>query len=599
MSEGDAVAAHDEASWDAEFDFVVAGSGGGGMTAALAADDSGASVLVLEKQALIGGSTCMSGGVVWIPNNPLMQRGGVADSYDDAMTHFEAVVGDVGPASSKERRDAFLTAGPEMVEFLERCGLQFARCDGYSDYYSNLPGGKDIGRAIEPMPWNGKALGSWLPKLQPGLAQSVGLSVMTNESRSLSHYNRSPHCFAVAARVVIRTYGAKARRQALLTNGASLIGQMLRAALDRNIPVWTEAPLDDLVVEDGRVVGVRTVRDGKPVAIRARHGVLISAGGFAHNPEMREEYSGDQPNKARWSIANPGDTGEALLTAMRLGAATDLMDEAWWLPNPRTGRFGQSTLDQARQRPRTMMVDAAGNRFVNESNSYMEVGKAMYARDKSSKAVPAWLIFDDRYRKRYAHQRSQPGHFPKKLLQSGNLKQAWTLADLANMCGIDPDRAGGDRRALQRARPRRRRPRLRARRVRLQPVARRSATRAAPVSRAARRGALLRGADAAVRHRHVRRTGHRRGRPRARRLGCADRRPVRDREQHGDGDGPALPRPRRQHRQQHGVRLPRRPPGSGRSSGRGSGRGNALIRSGSGSAPRWGMRYGGTLLLQP
>jgi 3-oxosteroid 1-dehydrogenase len=166
--------------------------------------------------------------------------------------------------------------------------------------------------------------------------------------------------------------------------------------------------------------------------------VLISAGGFAHNPEMREEYSGDQPNKARWSIANPGDTGEALLTAMRLGAATDLMDEAWWLPNPRTGRFGQSTLDQARQRPRTMMVDAAGNRFVNESNSYMEVGKAMYARDKSSKAVPAWLIFDDRYRKRYAHQRSQPGHFPKKLLQSGNLKQAWTLADLANMCGIDP-----------------------------------------------------------------------------------------------------------------------------------------------------------------
>ncbi len=122
---------------------------------------------------------------------------------------------------------------------------------------------------------------------------------MTNESRSLSHYNRSVRCFAVAARVVIRTYGAKARRQALLTNGASLIGQMLRAALDRGIPVWTEAPLDDLVVEDGRVVGVRTVRDGKPVAVRARHGVLISAGGFAHNPEMREEYSGDQPNQAQ------------------------------------------------------------------------------------------------------------------------------------------------------------------------------------------------------------------------------------------------------------------------------------------------------------
>ena len=94
---------------------------------------------------------------------------------------------------------------------------------------------------------------------------------------------------------------------------------------------------------------------------------------------------------------------------MRLGAKTDLMDEAWWLPSPRTGRFGQSTLDQARQRPRTIYVDAAGRRFVNESNSYMEVGKEMYARNKTSRAVPCWLIFDDRYRKRYAHQRSSPG----------------------------------------------------------------------------------------------------------------------------------------------------------------------------------------------
>ena len=122
---------------------------------------------------------------------------------------------------------------------------------------------------------------------------------------------------------------------------------------------------------------------------------------------------------------------------MRLGAKVDLMDEAWWLPSPRTGRFGQSTLDQARQRPRTIYVDAAGHRFVNESNSYMEVGKEMYARDKTSRAVPCWLIFDDRYRKRYAHLRSRPGRFPRSLLESGMLKQAWTLNDLARVCEID------------------------------------------------------------------------------------------------------------------------------------------------------------------
>jgi 3-oxosteroid 1-dehydrogenase len=428
-----------EVAEETNVDFVIAGSGGGGLAAALAAADAGASVLVIEKQALVGGSTCMSGGVVWIPDNPLMRADGVADSYDDAMAHFAAVVGDVGPASSFERRHAFVTAGPEMVTFLQSCGIGFVRCPGYSDYYSNLEGGHDDGRAIEPVPFDGRALADRLPALQPGLAQSVGLAVMTNESRSLSHYNRSARSFAVAARVVLRTYAAKVRRQVLLTNGASLIGQMLLALDRRGVPVWTEAPLEELVVEDGRVVGVRTTHDGAPVTVRARRGVLVSSGGFAHNAEMREAYSGDQPNRAKWSIANPGDTGEALQAAMVLGARVDLMDEAWWLPNPRTGRFGQSTLDQARQRPRTILVDAAGQRFVNESNSYMEVGKAMYARDRTSRAVPCWLVFDDRYRKRYAHQRSRPGRFPRRLLESGNLKQAWTLADLARMCGIDAD----------------------------------------------------------------------------------------------------------------------------------------------------------------
>lgn len=426
-------------TWDMAVDFVIAGSGGGGMVAALAAADAGAEALVLEKQALIGGSTCMSGGIFWIPNNPLMRAQGVLDSYEDALAHFETVVGDVGPCSSLERRHAFLTAGPEMTTFLQGLGVRFVTCPGYSDYYSNLKGGHDVGRGIEPVPWDGRALGPWLPKLQPGLAQSLGLAVMTNEARSLAHYNRSIRSFAISARVVLRTAAAKVRRRALLTNGASLIGQLLAVGVDRGIPVWTKAPLDDLIVEDGRVVGVRTVRDGAPVSIRARLGVLISAGGFAHNREMRQTYGGDQPNEGKWSMSNPGDTGEAITTAMRLGAQTALMDEAWWIPAPRTGRFGQSTLDQARQRPRTIYVDADGRRFCNESNSYMEVGKAMYERDKTSRAVPCWLIFDDRYRKRYAHVRSHPGYFPKEMIESGRLKRAATLAELAELCGIDAD----------------------------------------------------------------------------------------------------------------------------------------------------------------
>jgi 3-oxosteroid 1-dehydrogenase len=425
-------------AWDSSVDFVVIGSGGGGMVAALAAADVGARVLVLEKQALIGGSTAMSGGVVWIPNNPLMKAAGVVDSHENAMAHFEAVVGDVGPASSYERRQMFLTAGLEMLDFLQQQGLRFTYCRGYSDYYSNAKGGVDEGRAVEPMPYSGRRLGEWNDRLQAGLAKSLGMSVMTNEARSLSNYNRSMRAFGVTTRVVLRTVTARALRRDLLTNGAALIGGMLKVALDAGVPIWTECALEDLVLEDGRVVGVRVTRADRPVQVEARTGVLLAAGGFAQNPQMRTEYSGEQPNQAKWSMANPGDTGEAIRTAMRLGARTDLMDEAWWLPSPRTGRFGQSTLDQARQRPRTMYVDAAGKRFVNESNSYMEVGKAMYARNRTSRAVPCWLIFDDRYRKRYAHVRSHPGWFPKQLTESGKMKKAATLRELAEMCGIDP-----------------------------------------------------------------------------------------------------------------------------------------------------------------
>ena len=426
------------ARWDSSVDIVIVGSGGGGLVAAIAAAEGGATTLVIEKQERIGGSTAMSGGIMWVPNNPVMLAAGETDSYEDALAHFDAVVGDVGPSSTPERRQAFLTAGPEMVEFLQDRGVRFSYCRGYSDYYSNAKGGHENGRGIEPLPYDGRLIGGWLDKLQPGLAQSLGLAVMTNEARALSHYNRSMSAFFTSARVVARTYLARLRRRALLTNGASLIAQLIRVALDRGVMIWTEAPLEELLLEDGRVVGVHTTQNGSVVRVQARLGVLIATGGFAHNREMRQRYGGDQPNQAKWSMANPGDTGEALQLAMQLGAKTDLMDEAWWLPSPRTGRFGQSTLDQARQRPRTIYVDASGNRFVNESNSYMEVGQAMYARNKTSRAVPCWLVFDDRYRKRYAHVRSSPGRFPKKLLQSGMLKQAWTLGDLARICGIDP-----------------------------------------------------------------------------------------------------------------------------------------------------------------
>jgi 3-oxosteroid 1-dehydrogenase len=428
---------------DESFDLVIVGSGGGGLTAALAAVDAGLKPVVVEKQGFVGGSTAMSGGVIWLPNNPLMRAAGVPDSHEDGLAYLDSVVGDAGPASSPERREAFLRGGSAMVSFLQRKGLQLVRCPGYSDYYDNRKGGSTPGRSIEGVPWDGHQLGEWHDKINPGMARGIGMVVKTNEVRHLPVYHRSPRSFAVATRVLLRTYLAKARGQDLLTNGMSLVGQLTKVLRDNGVPIWLDTPFEDLVVEDGRVTGVRVLRDGRPVTVRAGKGVLLSAGGFERNPAMRRKYGGDQPNEAEWTVANPGNTGEALAAAIDIGAQTALLDEAWWLPMPRL-ELGGSTINLARQYPGTIFVNAHGRRFVNESNSYVEIGKAMYAND----AVPAWLVFDDGFRRRYPLasgmrrlgeiRNAIPGRLPKEWIANGWVKRADTVEDLARLIEIDP-----------------------------------------------------------------------------------------------------------------------------------------------------------------
>ena len=321
-----------------------------------------------------------------------------------------------------------------MITFMQRKGIRLVRSRGYSDYYPNHNGGNASGRSVEGVPFDAAELGEWREKLQPGFSKNFGLVFLTNELRNVQYFNRSPRSFAIAARVFARTVLARRRRQELLTNGASLVGQIMKVLLADGASVWTDSSVDDLVIEDGRVVGVRVTRQGATTMIEAKKGVLLAAGGFAHNAALRRKYGGDQPNEAQWSIANAGDTGEVLETAMGLGAKTDLLDEAWWLPSP-TMALGASSLGAARQRPGTIFVDSAGRRFCNESNSYVEVGKAMYA----GKAVPCWLIFDDGYRRRYSlTAASLPGRMPKEWIDKGLLRQAATVEDLARQIGVDP-----------------------------------------------------------------------------------------------------------------------------------------------------------------
>jgi 3-oxosteroid 1-dehydrogenase len=423
--------------WDKSVDLLIVGSGGGGMVAALATIDAGLEPLVVEKLALIGGATGMSGGMVWLPNNPLMQADGVADSHEDGLAYFDDVVGDIGEASSPARREVFLTAGNEMIDFLVDKGVRLARCPGYTDYYPNHKGGNAAGRSVEGIPYDAAALGDWSDKLQRmDKNWNRGFVVKTSELVIVQYFNRSPRAFAVAMRVFLRTRAARLRGRDVLTNGASIIGQILKSLIDQRSepPIWTNTAMDDLIVEDGRVVGARVTRDGTSLNVQARKGVLLAAGGFSRNAEMRRRYSGDQPNEGKWSIANPGDTGEVLQTAMRLGAKTDLLDEAWWLPTVFVADPRARAVGSGRQRPGAIYVDGTGKRFCNESNSYVEVGKAMYA----NKAVPCWQVFDEGYLGRYVSGANpfQKRTIPESVIEQGAVKRADTIGDLARQIDV-------------------------------------------------------------------------------------------------------------------------------------------------------------------
>ena len=173
--------------------------------------------------------------------------------------------------------------------------------------------------------------------------------------------------------------------------------------------VYPAAAFDD-------VEGVHLQREGRPLTVRARRGVLVAAGGFAHNLKMRETYQ-QAPVSDAWTSSNPGDTGEALQAMMRAGADTAVMDQAWWTSSwIREGEPVWQIIPEL-AKPHAILVDKAGRRLVNEANSYMEVGRAMYERHKTTPAIPAWVIMDAAHRRdrivpvpRRAHTHQRSAH---------------------------------------------------------------------------------------------------------------------------------------------------------------------------------------------
>ena len=436
-------------TWDEAFDFVIVGSGGGSMCAALAAKQLGKRALIVEKQPLIGGSTGFSGGVWWVPNNPVMKRAGVADSAERARQYLDAAVTYQGPGTSPARRDAFLRNGPRMVQFLEGQGMKFVYADGWSDYYDELPGGEPRGRSLLAELFDTRELGEWESKLSR--YKGFSLPLPTDQFPSLMLAKRTWGGKKTALSMVGRMLKAKLTGRRLAGAGAAIQGRMLQIALREQLPIWTDSALAQFVLDGDRVAGVAVQRDGRLVRVQARDGVLMNVGGFSRSAAMRQRFQ-PQPNSAAWTNANPGDTGEAIEWAMALGAAVDCMDEAWWVVTslapdgqpPKPGGYAADGtplpfmhhLDLSL--PYSMMVDQLGERFCDEAGAYMEIGQRMYQRQRETgKAVPSWVIMDSRQRAYYPWGTAQPGQVPEEWLKSGYMVKAESIDELVKKTGID------------------------------------------------------------------------------------------------------------------------------------------------------------------
>ena len=419
--------------WDDTFDVVVAGTGVAALSAAITAADAGLKVLMLESTDRWGGSSAMSGGGLWLPNNPLMQRDQVGDSRGDALTYLEATVGDAGPSTSRARKEAFVDGVAGFVNLAERLGVKFARAADYPDYYPELPGGK-IGRAIEVKPFDVHAIGDWWTTSRG--QDGVPAPVMTDDFWLLSRAWSTPSGMMRGAKVVFRVLGTLIRRQKAVGMGAAVTASLLHVAIKQGVQIRLSSPVKELVVEDGRVVGVLTATGGTERRIKATGGVVLGGGGFDHNAEWRQRYQGVSGTD---SSGSRGNLGSAIEVAQRIGAAVDLMDDAWWggsIPSP-TADGSAMFLVSERSMPHSIIVDAAGSRFANESQSYVDLGHHMFEHFTT---VPGtcWMVTDARHTRKYLRSYAMDPRATKAMAEAGILVKAPTLEDLARRIRVDP-----------------------------------------------------------------------------------------------------------------------------------------------------------------
>lgn len=433
-------------NWDHTVDLLIVGSGAGAMTVALTAYDRGGAPLLIEKSDRYGGNSAMSGGGLWVPNNHLMEAAGVADNPDDAWSYLKGTVGSTVP---EDRLRAYLDTAPQMVKYLtEHSHVQLVALPEYADYYQHLPGCRPGGRSIEPRSFPAGQLGDEFLNMREQNPQMLIMNrifMTVFEARDL--LTRAPGWIALTMKLMGRywldlPWRFKSRRDRNVTMGNALVGMLRRSLMDRGIPLWLRTAARELVVENGRVVGVVAEKDGRQVRIRADKGVVLAAGGFEASQTMREKYL-PHPTRAEWSCGNHANTGDAITLGLSVGAGLDLMDDAWWGPTTVVpGEPHARMLVIEKSLPGSVLVNQRGERFVNEAAPYIDVVNAMYRTSTAAApCVPAYLVFDARYRRSYPcgpvlQASQQPDWMLPKALRH-YFKKADTIEALAAQLGVD------------------------------------------------------------------------------------------------------------------------------------------------------------------
>lgn len=434
---------HPVTKFDEETDVLIIGSGAGALTASLTATRLGLRTVIIEKESTIGGASAVSGGGLWIPCNPVSAAAGIKDSKQAAQKYFDQAVGNAGPASSLTRRNAYLDNGPKVVQFLQQLGFQFHFSKGYPDYYPDLEGamGAGGGRTIESKVFNVKKLDrEWRAKLPPPLSP---VAIYGNDASVIARLMSSPGAFLYTLRILMPLMARTLVGQEPVSLGMGLVAQLLYLNLKHgSTDIRVNTKISQLVQgENGDIHGaeVRTLQGDSTKTIQATKGVILAAGGFAQSRKMRKQFM-PSPASTEWTSSPKGDTGDAITEGIRVGAATALMDDAWWGPtivDPVT--FKNHFALSERARPHCFIVDSSGCRFMNEAQSYTDAGHAQYARNEKVSAIPGWLVMDTNHRNKYMLGSMLPRMKPsKEALARKVMFKAESIEELAQQIGVDP-----------------------------------------------------------------------------------------------------------------------------------------------------------------